>query len=328
MKIQKNEQPPIDSYQESNVPESPGGRREFLRKLGLAGAAGAASVITLSGSANAQRSARPTRPITATPPTQPGVDLDLAILNFALNLEYLEAEYYLYGTTGFGLEGAVIGTDGSGTAGSTTVKANPKVTFATPAFEDYANEIAMDEGNHVRFLREVLGGAKVARPAINLQASFAALGSLIGVPNFDPFANEVNFLLGAFVFEDVGVTAYKGASPLVSNKGYLEAAAGILAVEAYHAGSIRTILYSRGTAVQDLVNSISDVRASLDNLPANPPRRLDQGIRIGTKANLVPTDGNSLAFSRNTRQVLNIVYGGINASSGLFFPNGMNGIIK
>ena len=160
----------------------------------------------------------------------------------------------------------------------------------------------------MRFLREALGSAKVARPAIDLQASFAALGSLIGVPNFDPFANEVNFLLGAFVFEDVGVTAYKGASPLVSSKGFLEAAAGILAVEAYHAGSVRTVLYSQGAAVRQLTNEISDVRASLDNQPAGAPR-LDQGITIGGAANLVPTDGNSLAFSRTTRQVLNIVYG-------------------
>jgi len=71
------------------------------------------------------------------------------------------------------------------------------------------------------------------------------------------------------------------------------------------------------------VQQISDLRDALDG-----PGDMDQGIVDGSNnANLFPGDANALAFSRSTRQVLNIVYGAINASSGLFFPAGLNGPI-
>ena len=99
------------------------------------------------------------------------------------------------------------------------------------------------------------------------------------------------------------MTAYKGGSRFIQNKNYLEAAAGILAVEAYHAGIIRTLLYQGGSATQNAANAISNVRNALGGGG-------DQGIILNGQANLVPTDANSIAFSRTPGQVLSIVYAG------------------
>jgi hypothetical protein len=111
----------------------------------------------------------------------------------------------------------------------------------------YAQEIAQDELDHVRFIRINIGNTSVACPKMDIGPAFAALGAAAynttsQTPPFSPYFDIYNFFLGAFVFEDVGVTAYKGAAPLILNKGILKAAAKILATESYHAGLIRTQL--------------------------------------------------------------------------------------
>ncbi len=307
----------------------PKDRRGFLKTLG-AGALGLAGTSLLAKTADAQT----------------GVN-DAAILNFALNLEYLEAEYYTFGTTGAGIEALGIGVTGEGPLGPVIIKENPQVPFATEDVRQMALETAADERAHAQFLRTALaaaGAAPVARPASDLRDSFAAAGALIGVPGFDPFASELAFLIGAFIFEDVGVTAYKGAAPLLTNKDILENAAGILAVEAYHASWIRTLLFqqrativpgSGGQTVAQVVQGISDLRDSVDALDGSgtPGDDRDQGVTpdpvTGTTANIAPTDANAVAFSRTPASVLRIVYlGGAPGEGGGFFPNGVNGPIR
>lgn len=254
-----------------------------------------------------------------------GAISDEPVLNFALNLEYLEAEFYLRAVRGFGL--APGATFGKGERGG--VLGGSQVPFVTKSVRQYAQEIAVDEENHVMFLRQALGSAKVARPTIDLVDSFTAAGLAAGLigpgETFNPFLDETSFLLGAFIFEDVGVTAYKGAAPLISNPTFLEAAAGLLAVEAYHAANTRTVMYANGLTAE--AQAISDARDSLDG-----PEDQDQGITSSpprTQSNIVPTDSNGLAFGRTAGEVLNIVYlNPASVTSGGFFPNGVNGEIN
>jgi Ferritin-like domain len=242
---------------------------------------------------------------------------DDAIFNFALNLEYLETEYYLRGTTGAGLSEEDIGADpGEVTGGSL-------VPFATDAIRQFAEELAANELAHVRYYRESLGDQAVDRPAIDLADAFVAVGQAAGFgDNFNPFTDELNFILGGMLFEDVGVTGYKGATPLIQDKTKQGDIAGILAVEAYHMGMARSLLYQAGPTAQQAANAITVARGVLNDMP-----EIEQGIAIDGQANFVPSDEQGIAFTRTPEQVLQIVYltPETGVSSGGFFPNGVNG---
>ena len=332
-------------------------RRDFFRTAmgAMAVTAAGASALTLAGKAEAQ--------------TTTYADVD--ILNFALTLEYLEAQFYAFATGGAGIASSLLG--GTGTSGAASFSGGRPVTFTDPVLARYAREIAADEVAHVTYLRTALGGSAVAQPALDLSVgpdsafSRAAVAAKLRTAGqtFDQYGSEDNFLLAAFLFEDVGVTAYKGAAPLLT-KTYIEAASGILAVEAYHAATIRGELYRRGnvsgSTLIGSVGALSDARDSLDG-----GTEIDQGIATGTTAapgqvtptptptatatptptptptptatstpvptypvsNIVPTDANAIAYSRSPNQVLNIVYlNAAAASAGGFFPAGLNGTIR
>jgi len=70
-----------------------------------------------------------------------------------------------------------------------------------------------DEIDHVKLLRTALGDDAVDQPAIDIGGAFAAaadaaLNTTLD-PSFTPYGNDILFYHGAFIFEDVGVTAYK-----------------------------------------------------------------------------------------------------------------------
>lgn len=254
-------------------------RRGFVRKLGMASAGIGALLVTA-------RSAK-------------AAVTDVDILQFALNLEYLESEFYTVARTGKTIDQMGVAITGSGNAGATT--GGQKVTFiegSTLALS--ADEIGMDERAHVTYLRTALTAAGVqpiAKPAINLNA----LGT--------GFESQEAFINVARAFEDVGVSAYGGAAPLIQSSAILGVAARILATEAEHTGNLRlhAALYQASTI-------------AVDALDIQPPPSGKQYISV---------DSNGLTAVRTPGQVLYIVFGGVaNASQGGFFPNGVNGNIN
>jgi hypothetical protein len=286
--------------------------------------------------------------ITTSTTTTPAAYTDVDILNFALNLEYLEAEFYLRAATGSGLSAANSGSS------SGTVTGGSKVTGLTATQQNILNEIAFDEQEHVLFLRSALGSSAVSKPNIDLTNSFNALANAAGIAStFNPFASFDAFLVGAFIFEDVGVTAYNGAAPLISTSGitagYLAAAAGIMAVEAYHAAYVRTALTANVIAQGSTAypyfgyaNKVSTLRGQLgggNETALVLPTGTTSATSVVSGSSIVAADStNAIAFHRTTDQVLHIVYGTFSNTSGSttpsagvkaggFFPNGLNGNI-
>ncbi|SEM79123.1 Ferritin-like domain-containing protein [Sphingomonas gellani] len=309
------------------------GRRDMFRMF--LGAAAVGGAFAYSSAASAQ-----------------SAPSEADVLNFALNLEYLEANFYYYAAFGTPIPTASIGSGGV-PANSLSLNAGARqVRFSDPLVAQYAREIAQDELAHVNFLRSALKDSAVNQPQIDVgitpngafSSAARAAGFIADSGNpatqtsfFDAYANDLSFLYAAFIFEDVGVTAYKGSSSLlINNKTYIDAAAGILAAEAYHASIIRTTIDQMGnnpglkaSTIRGDTELVSNARDSLDG-----SSDLDQGIAqsttaIGVTSNIAPTDSNGIAYSRSAQQVLNVVYLNKAAvTAGGFFPMGVNGNIK
>ena len=149
--------------------------KALSRRSFLAGATATVAGGVLAGcSTPAEQISTPTTPANPAAPTYADADY----LNFALNLEYLEAEFYLRAATGTGLGSADTGNATSKTTGGTKV---PLTGTNMAVQQQYLYEIAQNELDHVRFLRAALGTNAVPAPAIELTNSFNALAASAGL---------------------------------------------------------------------------------------------------------------------------------------------------
>lgn len=160
-------------------------RSAFILRCGLAvaGAYGAAAVGPFVGRALAQGS-------------------DVEILQFALTLEFLEAEFYTRAPDELDLRGDVA---------------------------ELTEELRDNESQHVETLSaliEKLGGTPIGKPRFDFAGAYAT---------------PVSYLRQANILEDTGVSAYNGAGPLVQDPDVLAAAGSIVQVEARHAALVRLL---------------------------------------------------------------------------------------
>ena len=258
-----------------------------LNRRGFMGALlGAAATMTLAGSRTAQAQS-----------TTPAIT---DVLNFALNLEYLEANFYLYVSTGSGLTSA---QNGSGVA----VQGAPTKLALTTNAMAVAQALAQDEVNHIADLRSAitsLGGTPIAQPLINLSANGAV-------------TTEAQFLAAARQFTALGGSAYVGSAQyLVSNPSVLTVAAQILGAEGQHAGALAYLcvnenITSPAIDAQDIPPSSSNYFTVTAGTALSPARTTSQVLgvayRVSTASTVTPTAG--------------VTVGG-------FFPSGVNGTIK
>lgn len=164
---------------------------------------------------------------------------DVDVLNYALTLEFLEAEFYRQGNSA----GLLSGKEKS-----------------------YLDKVQIDEESHVATIRstiEQLGGSPVAAP---------------GVDFADAFDNREKYLTTAHVFENTGVGAYLGAAGFIQDKAILAAAAGIFGVEARHAAIVGNLLglepeggvymsaVETPTAKADVLTAVTPFLANADNM--------------------------------------------------------------
>ncbi|MEO8620922.1 MAG: ferritin-like domain-containing protein [bacterium] len=142
----------------------------------------------------------------------------LDVLQFALLLEYLEADFYQRGMNASGL-----------------IPASDLTVFST---------ISAHETAHIGALQGLIsgkGGTSIAKPTFDYTAKGSVPGFAFSATQYDVFTSL------AQAFEDTGVRAYKGqVGRLINDKPVLAAAMAIHSVEARHASEVRRLRGLKG----------------------------------------------------------------------------------
>ncbi|XP_075652716.1 ferritin-like catalase Nec2 [Castanea sativa] len=265
------------------------------------------------------------------------LEVDVDLLEFPLNLEYLEAEFFLYGALGYGLDKFAPNL----TLGGPTPIGGKRANLG-PFTRDVIKQFALQEVGHLRAIQSTVKG--FPRPLLNLSAeSFAKVVDSAFetklVPCFDPYRNGLNFLLASYLIPYVGLTGYVGASAKLQDPKSKRLVAGLLGVESGQDAVIRALLYKYknikvrpyGKTVAEFTSRFSQLRDKLGNAGVKDEGLVvpkDEGAEGLITGNVLAGDKYSVAYDRTPEEILRIVYGsGDERKPGGFYPKGADGRI-
>lgn len=314
-------------------------RRDFIRRCTQVTVVAAGAMLLDSCGSDSDSTPAPgatpspTASLTPLPVPTPGPTYtasDADRINFLLQVDYLVAEFLSVGVLGQPLPDTL--TTGAGSRG--TVSGGSTAKIADSQLADILREIAYDLVTQVATLRDLLGGAVTARPAITISGAadgpFTKLAPSTVVAAgaaFDPYGSELNFLLAATALLGVSVTAYHDVARLLSDTDLTTRLAGIMAARSYHDAAIRYFLYFRGLSDNTIYSTANDLSNARNALAGG--RNYDQGIGDQNGANVIPSDDNQGVLRRPPEQVLNVLYiNNLAVNAGGFFPAGINGLIR
>ncbi|OMO63795.1 hypothetical protein CCACVL1_22272 [Corchorus capsularis] len=260
------------------------------------------------------------------------------LIQFSLNLFYLETTLFLYASTGKGID-----------AVAPDLVQGPLPIGVRIANLDNITRIIIEEFGlqGVGIIRAILNTKLVdpiKMPLVNLSVEemehfvHLALNATVLTPPFNAYANKLNFLPTSASITSLIRQYYVGILPHLANNNDLQLATSILGTVSARFGVFRTLLYQIADVtmspypfnVATLVDGIAKLinRHGLCGVKRRLIVALELGAEKRSSINLIPGDVNSLAFSRTEVEILRIVYGTGNATlpAGLF-PRGVNGKI-
>lgn len=260
---------------------------------------------------------------------------DKDTLAVALNLEYFEAEFFLFGAYGLGLDHFAAHLADNGAAPKGGEKAD-----LDPIVRELVEQFGLQEVGHIRAIKEALGKEAFPRPHLDFGKDVwaktfdDAFGYTLDPP-FNPYANSVNYMLASYAIPYVGLTGYTGGAPLLQGAGAKSLAARLLAVEAGQDAAIRTWLYlvkdeivkPYEFTVAEATEKLSKLRNKLDGSDEVDDEGLivpkELGAEEAVEGNCLAGDKDSLAYSRTPRQIFSVVYAsGDPSKPGGFYPKG------